>query len=181
MSDIVSQAKKKMTHAIEHLEEELRGIRTGRANPAILDPVMIEVYGTQMRLRDLANISAPESRMLLISPFDVQNVHAISKGIEKANLGMHPLVDGGVVRLKIPEMDQSVRQEMVKISKRKCEEAKISIRNVRRESNDAVKKDKEIPEDLAKRFEKQIQEQTDKFCKEADELFFSKEKEILTV
>lgn len=182
--DIIKETEKKMKGALEHLQHELKGLRTGRANPAIVEGVAVEVYGTQMRLQDLASISAPEPRQLLISPFDGKNTHAIAKGIEAANLNLQPIVDGNVVRLKIPEMDQSVRQEMVKQARKKCEDAKVGIRNARRDGNDTARKQKangDIPEDLMKKIEKQIQDLTDKCCKQADELAAAKEKEILTI
>ena len=181
---VLDDTNKGMQAAIEHLKAELKGIRTGRANSGMVEGVTLEVYGTQMRLTDVASISTPEARQLLISPFDANNVHAIAKGIEAANLNLQPMVDGSVVRIKVPEMDTSVRQDMVKVAKRKCEEAKISIRNVRRDHNELVKKQKsagEIPEDQMKSFEKKIQESTDKYCKIADDLTSEKEKEITTV
>lgn len=182
--DTTKETEKKMQGALEHLKHELKGLRTGRANPAILDSVTLEVYGAQMRLKDVASVSVPEPRQLLVTPFDANNVHAIAKGIEAANIGMQPMVDGHAVRLSVPEMDQSVRQEMVKQAKRKCEEAKVSIRNARREGNDSARKQKadgDIPEDLMKKLETKIQELTDKYCKEADAIATEKEKEITTI
>jgi ribosome recycling factor len=183
MSD-VEQAKAKMTAAIEHLKNELKNIRTGRANPSMLDGVQVEVYGTMMRLKDLASVSAPEPRMLLITPFDSHNAASVAKAIEKANLGVQPIHDGNVVRIKIPQMDESMRKEMVKLTHKRREEAKVSIRNIRRDANEAVKKQKNdghIPEDLLKKLEKNVQELTDKFCKEADEIAERKEKEVTTI
>lgn len=182
--DIIDQTKKKMQGAIDHLKNELKTLRTGRANPGMVEHVSVDVYGTHMRLKDLASISTPESRQLLITPFDGKNAHAIAKGIEAANLNVSAMVDGNVVRVKVPEMDTSVRQQMVKLSQKKCEETKVGIRSVRRDSNEFVKKEKSsgtIPEDLMKKYEKQIQELTDKFCKMADEVCAEKEKEILTI
>lgn len=181
---LMKDVEKKMSDAVEHLKTELRGIRTGRANPAMVQHVQVEVYGAQMRLQDIATVSCPEPRQLLIAPFDGNNVHAIAKSIEAANLNLQPLVDGTVVRINVPEMDASLRKEMVKQSKKKCEEAKISIRNARRDGNETVKKQKadgDIPEDLMKKFEKTIQELTDKYCKLADDVTSEKEKEITTI
>ena len=107
---IEDQTKAKMTAAIEHLKNELKGIRTGRANPGMLDNVTVEVYGSQMRIKDIASVNAPEPRQLLITPFDTQNTAAIGKAIERANLGFMPIVDGNVVRIKIPQMDESDAQ-----------------------------------------------------------------------
>lgn len=182
--DVVSDTNKKMQAAVDHLKQDLKGLRTGRANPSIVEHVSVDVYGTRMRLSEMATISVPESRQIVISPYDANNLHAIAKAIEAANLNLRAVVDGNVIRIKIPEMDASVRQEMVKQGKKKCEEAKISIRNVRRDSNELVKKQKadgDIPEDMMKKFEKKIQELTDKFCKMADDMTAEKEKEILTV
>jgi ribosome recycling factor len=184
MADVTQEIEKKMNSAIEHLKHELKGIRTGRANPAIVETVSVEVYGTRMRLSELASISAPEPRMLLITPYDAKNVHAIAKGIEVANLNLVPVVDGHVVRIKVPEMDQSVRQAMVKESKKKCEETKVGIRNARRDGNETIKKQKtagDIPEDVMKKLEKKIQELTDKYCSLADKMAADKEKEITTI
>jgi ribosome recycling factor len=182
--DVLDFTKKKMTTAIEHLKTDLKGLRTGRANPGILDQVTVDVYGSHLRLRDMASISVVDARQLLISPFDANNLHAIAKGIDAANLNLKAIVDGNAVRIKIPEMDNSVRQEMCKQAKKKCEEAKISIRNIRREGNEMVKKQKAdgtIGEDVMKKNEKNIQDLTDKFCKQCDEITAEKEKEIQTV
>jgi ribosome recycling factor len=182
--DVMKDTEKKMQGTIEHLKHELKGLRTGRANPAVLESVIVEVYGAQMRIQDVASISVLEPRQLLISPFDANNVHAIAKGIEAANLNLQAIVDGNLVRIKVPEMDQSVRQGMVKQARRKCEEAKVSIRNARRNGNEAVKKQKadgDIPEDVMKKSEKKIQELTDKYCKDAGSLTEEKEKEIVTI
>lgn len=182
--DILGQTKQKMVGAIEHLKNELKSLRTGRANPAILDGVHVEIYGSMMRLKDLSTISSPESRQLLISPFDPQNAGAIAKAIEKSNLGLMPVVEGHAIRIKIPPMDESVRKEMVKQCHKKREDCKVSIRNERRHSNDTARKQKTeglLAEDLLKKLEKEIQELTDKFCREADELSEKKEKEITTI
>lgn len=182
--DVLKDTEKKMTAVIEHLKQELRGLRTGRANPASIEHVLVEVYGSKMRLADIATISAPEARQLLVVAFDANNVHAIAKGIEAANLNLNPMVDGNVVRIKVPEMDAAVRKEMAKQAHKKNEESKISVRNVRRDANETIKKQKangDIPEDMMKKMEKKVQELTDKFCKQSDEITSAKEKEILTV
>ncbi|GAB4230424.1 MAG: ribosome recycling factor [Chlamydiales bacterium] len=184
MGDVISEAKKGMKGAIEHLKTELKNIRTSRANPAILDGVRVEAYGTQMKLVEVANITVPEPRMLLITPFDTQNIGPISKGIERANLGLQPIKEGNVVRIVIPPMDTEKRKEMVKLAHSKGEECKVSIRNVRRIANEDSRKQKadgEITEDLLKKREKEIQELTDQYCKEADELVKEKENEITTI
>ena len=173
-----------MTAAIEHLKNDLKNIRTGRANPGMVEHVMVEVYGSQMRLKDIASITVPESRQLLITPFDPQNASTIGKSIEKANIGFMPIVDGHTIRIKIPPMTEELRKKMAKICHEEREKTKVSIRNIRRDANEAVRKQKadgEIAEDMMKKTEKNIQELTDKFCKEADELSEKKEKEIETI
>ena len=181
---ILDQTKAKMAQAIDHLKEELKAIRTGRANPAMLDHVTVEVYGSTMKIKELGSITSPEPRQLLISPFDPKNVGLISKGIEKANIGFQPIADGNVVRIRIPPMDESMRKEMIKLCHKRCEESKVSIRNIRRDANELVRKQKnsnEIGEDIMKKNEKIIQEMTDKSCKEADEITAKKEKEVITI
>lgn len=182
--DILGQTKEKMAAAIEHLKNELKNIRTGRASPGMLDSVFVEIYGAKMRIKDVASVNAPEPRQLLITPFDAQNTSAIGKAIEKANIGLMPIVDGNSVRLKIPQMDDNVRKEMIKLCHKRREEAKVSIRNMRRDSNNEIArkmKDGELAEDQMKKLEKNIQELTDKSCKEADDLSEKKEKEVSTI
>lgn len=181
---ILDQTKAKMLAAIEHFKSDLKNIRTGRANPGMVEHVMVEVYGSPMRLKDIASISAPESRQLLITPFDPQNANTIGKAIEKANLGLMPIVDGHSIRIKIPPMTEEIRKKMAKICHEEKEKTKVSIRNIRRDSNELARKQKadgNIAEDAMKKIEKNIQELTDKFCKEADELAEKKEKEISTI
>jgi ribosome recycling factor len=181
---ITDQTKAKMQAAIEHYKQELKSLRTGRASPAILDGVMVEVYGAVVKLKEVASVSAPEPRQLLITPFDRSTASAISKGIEKANLNLLPITEGGIVRINIPPMDESTRKEMVKIGKKKGEEAKVGIREIRRKNNELVRKQKadgDITEDVMKKQEKAIQDFTDQFCKEVDDLMAVKEKEIMTV
>ena len=184
MANAAEQAKTKMQAAIEHFKQELKSLRTGRANPSVLDHVTVEVYGSMMRLKELANITAPEARMLLVTPFDPQTAGAISKGIEKANLNLQPILDGHIVRISVPPMDESARKEMVKQGRKKAEESKVGLREIRRKQNELVRKEKadgELTEDLMKKFEKNIQDYTDQYCKEIDALMNTKEKEIMTV
>ncbi len=181
---VLDQVKKEMQSAVEHLETELKTLRTGRANPGILDHVRVDVYGSLMPLKQLATVSVQEARQLVVTPFDIKNLHAIAKGIELAKLNLTAIVDGKVIRIKFPEMDASVRQEMVKSAKEKNEKAKVRIREARRKGNETVKKQKadgDIAEDVVKKTEKSIQELTDKFCKNVDEITEKKEKEILTL
>lgn len=181
---IAEQTKAKMLVSIDHLKQDLKNLRTGRASPSLLDSVTVEVYGSQMRLKELANVTAPEARQLLISPFDPQTAGAISKGIEKANLNLQPVLDGSIIRIHVPPMDATVRKEMVKQGKKKAEETKVAIREIRRKQNELVRKQKtdgDIAEDVMKKAEKMIQEYTDQYCKESDDLMNTKEKEIMTI
>jgi ribosome recycling factor len=181
---ILEQTKAKMVTAIDHFKQELKNIRTGRASPSIVENVHVEVYGAQMKVKELANITTPEARQILITPFDPQTTGAIAKGIEKANLNLQPVVDGHAVRISIPPMDESMRKEMVKVGKKKAEETKVVIREIRRKQNELVRKQKadgDIPEDMMKKWEKTIQDYTDSHCKETDDLMNAKEKEIMTV
>jgi ribosome recycling factor len=181
---IMDQTKTKMSAALDHFKNELKNIRTGRANPGMVEHVMVDVYGSSMRLKDIASITVPEARQLLITPFDPQNTSMIGKAIEKANIGFMPIVDANMIRMKIPPMTEELRKKMAKICHEEREQAKISIRNIRRDANEAVRKQKvdgEIAEDIMKKLEKSIQELTDKFCKEADDLSEKKEKEISTI
>lgn len=180
----IEQIKMKMKDALEHFKHELKSLRTGRANPSILDSVSVEVYGSQMRLKEVANVTAPEPRQLLVTPFDPNNAGAIAKGIEKANLNLRPILDGHAVRISIPQMDEAMRKEIVKQAKKKAEDSKVSVREIRRRGNEGMRKlkaDSEITEDEMKKGEKQIQELTDQYCKEIDALLSVKEKEIMTV
>jgi ribosome recycling factor len=178
------EVKKIMHASIDFFKEDLKNIRTSRANPSLVEGLQIEVYGTKMRLRDIASITVPESRQLLITPYDPNNAAAIAKGIEAANLNLQPVVDNNVVRINIPPMDEQVRKEMSKKCREKAEKAKIKIREIRRNFNEKVKKQKqsgEIPEDVMRREEEMIQEMTDRFCKDIDHLCQAKEKEVLEV
>ena len=181
---IADETKVKMVAAIDHLKQELKNLRTGRANPAVLDNVQVEVYGSQMRLKELASITAPEPRQLLVTPFDPQTAGSIGKGIERANLNLQPIQDGHIIRIQVPPMDENTRKDIVKQGKKKTEETKVAVREIRRKQNELARKakaDGDIAEDLLKKFEKQIQAHTDQYCKEADEIMSVKEKEITTV
>jgi len=181
---IIETTEAGMKAAIEHLEEEFKHIRTGRANPSMVDSVFVEVYGARTPLKSVANVTCPEPRQMLITPFDPSNTAAIGKAIENANLGIMPVIEANVVRINIPPMDDSIRQKMVKQLHEHLEKAKVSVRNVRADSNKHVRKEKadgDIPEDVMKKLEKQIQELTDKYCKVADDLAQEKEKDVTTI
>lgn len=184
MNMIEDEVKSSMQQTFDHLKSELKGLRSSKANPALVENVTAEPYGTPMRIKELATITTPEPRQLLITPFDPSTIQAIAKGIENANLGVRPNIDGPSIRINIPPMDEETRKKIVKECKDKGEKAKISIREVRRKSNESVRKKKvegEIPEDQMKKEEKKIQDLTDKFCKDVDQLCAEKEKEILSV
>ncbi|MDB6081491.1 MAG: frr [Chlamydiia bacterium] len=184
MTDILQDTKNRMNTGLDHLKHELKGIRAGRASPALLEPVVVEVYGTPMKLKDMATISVPEPRQLLVTPFDQKNNQACAKAIDKANLGVSASVEGKSIRVTFPELDQNRRKDLITQCHKKREDCKISIRNMRRDANETLKKQKSsgvLPEDDFKKLEKQIQELTDKCCKDADDIAATKEKEISTV
>jgi len=182
--EILEKAKTKMAQSLEHLKEELKGVRTGRASPNFVASIELEVYGSKMHLRDIASITAPEPRQLLITPYDAHNVQACSKAIEKANLGLNPIVEGKSVRVIFPELDQNRRKELVKLCQELKEKAKVAIRNVRRECNEEIKekkKDNIIQEDDVHRLEDIVQKKTDDSCHSVDEIVKAKEKDIMTI
>jgi ribosome recycling factor len=184
MSQIESQVKAAMQAVIDHLKAELKTLRTGRANASILDKVHVEIHGSHMPLKALANINVPEARQIVVTPFDHTSINQISKAIEAANLGVNPRVDGKVIRITIPPMDESIRKQIAKQCKEHAEKTKVSLREVRRKFNDQVRKQKAdglIPEDQMKKAEKTIQDLTDKFCKDVDQTCAEKEKEIMTI
>jgi ribosome recycling factor len=185
MSSILDFAKQKTSAAVDHLRAELKGMRTNRANPAMLDSVVVEVFETTMPLKSVATITTPESRQLLITPFDPKTAQAIAKSIEKnKTITFVPVVDGHTVRINVPPMDEAMRKEIVKACRKKGEEAKISVREVRHKGKDLVKKaktDGELTEDGVKKVEKDLQDLVDKACKEIDEAVTQKEKEVMTV
>lgn len=182
--DILKDTKNKMQLAVEHFEKELKNLRSGRANPGMLEDVMVEVYGSMMPIKKLGNISIAEARQLLITPFDPSTAGMISKGIEKANLNLQSIVDGHHIRVPVPPLSEEVRKDIVKTAKKKSEDAKVAIREIRRKANETAKKQKSdgiLAEDQMKKIEKQVQEATDKACKEIDEKLALKEKEILSI
>ena len=180
---VTEEIKTKMKATVDHFKQELKGLRSNRANSAMVENVMCEVYGASMRIKELANINIPEPRQILIAPFDPQTAAPIAKGIEKANLNLQPIVEGHQIRINIPPMDENMRKEIAKQAKKKAEDAKITIRDIRRKGNEQVRKLKgsEMTEDMMKKAEKTIQDFTDQFCKEIDDLCSQKEREIMTV
>ncbi|MGH6633485.1 ribosome recycling factor [Sphingopyxis sp.] len=174
--------ERRMHGAVESLKSDLSGLRTGRAHTALLDPVTVEVYGSQMPLNQVASVSAPEPRMLSVQVWDKTNVGPVDKAIRSAGLGLNPIVDGQMLRLPIPEMTQERRKELSKLAGKYAEAARIAVRNVRRDGMDNLKADenkKEISEDERKRHETEVQKLTDATIAELDAAAAAKEKEIL--
>ena len=174
---------RRMTGAVESLKSDLAGLRTGRANTSLLDPVHVEVYGAMMPLNQVATVSAPEPRMLSVQVWDKANVSAVEKGIAKANLGLNPMQDGQTIRLPLPDLTEERRKELAKLAGEYGEKAKIAIRNVRRDGMEALKEDekrKEISEDERKRLEDDVQKMTDKHVADTDSVVEKKVQEILS-
>ena len=179
---IIEKAKERFTHSHESLAREFGSIRAGRANASLLDRITVEYYGAP--LNQLASITVPEARVLLISPFDKGSIADIERAINESDLGINPANDGSVVRLVIPALTEETRKELAKEVKKVGENAKIAIRNIRRDAMDEAKKqekDKEITEDQLKALEKDIQKATDDAVKKIDSMTAEKEKELLTV
>ena len=175
--------ERRMKGAVESLKGDLSGLRTGRANTSLLDPVAVEVYGAMMPLNQVATVSAPEPRMLSVQVWDKTNVSAVEKGIAKANLGLNPMQDGQTIRLPMPDLTEERRKDLAKLAGEYGEKAKIAIRNVRRDGMEALKDDekaKEISEDDRKRSEDEVQKLTDKYVAETDTAVEKKVQEILT-
>ncbi|HEY7807544.1 MAG TPA: ribosome recycling factor [Croceibacterium sp.] len=175
--------ERRMHGAVEALKHDLSGLRTGRANVALLEPVHVEVYGAMMPLNQVATISAPEPRMLSVQVWDKANVIPVEKGIAHANLGLNPMIDGQTIRLPLPDLTEERRRELAKLCGKYSENAKIAIRNVRRDGMEALKEDekrKDISEDERKRAEDDVQKATDKHVAEVDAVAAAKEKEIMT-
>ncbi|WP_245589901.1 ribosome recycling factor [Caldanaerobius polysaccharolyticus] len=173
-----------MKAAVENFKKELASIRTGRANPAILERVKVDYYGTAMPVNQLATISVPEPRVLVIQPWDVSSLNLIQKAIQTSDLGLNPTSDGKVIRLVLPELTEERRKEMVKMVHKIAETSRVAIRNVRREAIDQVKKmekNKEISEDEMKKGQDEVQKLTDKYIKQVDEICAKKEAEIMEI
>ena len=180
----LNQYEEKMTKSLANLEEEYGAIRAGRANPRILDRIQVDYYGTPTSLQGVANISVPEARMIQIQPWDAGLIKDIEKAILASDLGLTPANDGKVIRLVFPELTEERRKELVKDVKKKGEETKVAIRNIRRDANDAVKKEakaNEISEDDQKQLEDKIQKLTDGYVKKIDQAIDAKSTEVMTV
>lgn len=175
--------QRRMTGAVDSLKHDLGGLRTGRASTTLLDPITVDVYGANMPLNQVATVSAPEPRLLSVQVWDRSNVNAVDKAIRSAGLGLNPMTDGQNVRLPIPDLTEERRKELAKLAGSYAENAKIAVRNVRRDGMEALKTDekkKEISEDERKRLETEVQKLTDDTIKEIDAVASAKEKEILS-
>lgn len=180
MDEILLETETRMESAIDNLQKRLLNIRAGRANPAMLDGIMVSYYGVDTPLKSLATISVPEARMLQVKPFDRSSIGLIEKAILAANIGITPNNNGEVVILNIPAMTEETRREYVKQSKAIGEEAKIALRNVRQDANNDIKK-LEIPEDEIKSGQDEVQELIQKFNKKVEEIISEKEKELMSI
>ncbi len=184
MDSRIEQYEGKMKKSLENLKEEFSTIRAGRANPHLLDKLRVDYYGTPSNLQSVANISVPEPRVIQIQPWESRLIKDIEKAILASDLGLTPNNDGKIIRLTFPELTEERRKELVKDVKKKAENAKVAVRNIRRDANDSIKKlnkNNEISEDEVKILEESIQKATDKFIGEIDKLTDDKSKEILTV
>ena len=179
-----TEAQAKMKKAVDYTMHEFSNIHTGKATPTMVESVMIEAYGSMMRLKECSAISTPDSRMIQVQPWDAGLIRAIEKGIQQANLGFNPIVDGKLIRIPLPEMSRERRQEFVKVAHGLAEEGRVHVRNVRRDAMDTLnraEKDGDISEDDLKRFEKDVQTFTDDSVKEIGEHLAHKEKELLEI
>ncbi len=182
--ELKRKTTERMTGAIEALKKEFASIRTGRASLALLDGIVVNYYGTSTPLQQLASLSIPESRLIAIQPWDPKIIPDIEKAIMKSDLGITPVNDGRMIRIQIPPLTEERRKQLVKIVKKKAEETKVAIRNIRRDANEEIKKiekEKHLSEDDIKRFQDEIQKVTDSFIAKADEVLSFKEKEIMEV
>ena len=182
--DIYQTHEEKMKKALDVLRKEYGTLRAGRATPALLDKITVEYYGTPTPINQVANISVPEPRMIVLQPWEKSMFNTIEKAILKSDLGLTPSSDGSVIRLTIPQLTKERRTELVKVVHKKAEESRVAVRNLRRDANDSIKKlekDKTISEDEAKKAQDDMQKLTDKYIKEIDTVMAAKEKEIMEV
>ena len=184
MSFNIAEMKQRMQSTQENLEKEFAGLRTGRANSGMLDPVTVDVYGARMPLNQVATVSVPEARLLTVQVWDQSQAKAVEKAIRDAGLGLNPQAEGAMIRVPVPELSTERRTELVKVAGKYAEAARVAIRNIRRDGMDSIKKlekDKTISEDDAKRQSEDVQKATDGFIKKVDELLAQKEKDVMKV
>lgn len=182
--EILDDAKLAMSASVDSLKRRFDQVRTGKASPALVDGIMVEYYGAQTRLKDIASVSAPESRVLKIQPYDISAANAIVKAIQNSSLGITPVSDGKVIRLPIPELSEERRNDMTKLVRKYAEEARVEVRNARRDANEAVKaakKKSEMTEDEQKAATDDIQKLTDKQIEQIDKVLDDKQKELMEV
>ena len=177
----IKTVEEKMAKAIEALEHNLTKVRTGRANPNLLDHIEVDYYGCPTPINQIASISVQEGKTLCIKPYDASSLKDIEKAINASDIGLPPLNDGSVVRITMPVLTEETRKGFCKDIAKFAEEAKVAIRNIRRDGNEEVKKDKTLPEDTSKDLQDQIQKLTDKYVTKADEVAKAKEKEVMTI
>lgn len=183
-NEVHKEAEERMEKAVAALKRDLSTLRAGRATPALLDKVVVNYFGSTMAINQLANISVPEPRLLLIQPWDKKIVSEIERAILKSDLALTPNSDGSVIRLSIPQLTEERRKDLVKVSKKKAEEGRVAVRNIRRDANDKFKqkeKSSEITEDELQKAQEEMQKITDKFIEEVEKVLSTKEKEILEV
>ncbi|PKM80874.1 MAG: ribosome recycling factor [Firmicutes bacterium HGW-Firmicutes-14] len=184
IKEIVAEADDRMKKAVDVLRKDFGSLRAGRATPALLEKILVDYYGVPTPINQMANISVPEPRLLVIQPWDKSVISSIEKAILKSDLGLTPNNDGTVIRLSIPQLTQERRTELVKVVRKKAEESRVAIRNIRRDANDQLKdfeKEGEISEDETRRGQEEVQKTTDKYVKEVDQVLENKEKEIMEV
>ena len=184
VNEIISGIESKMEKSVAALRVDLASLRAGRATPSLLEKVMVDYYGSPTPVTQVASVTVPEPRMIVIQPWEKNMISQIEKAIMKSDLGLTPNSDGVVIRLSIPQLTQQRRLELVKVVHKKAEEARVAIRNLRRDANDGIKKvekDKTISEDEAKKAQDDMQKMTDKYIKEVDTIMNAKEKEIMEV
>jgi len=184
VDEIISDVEDRMVKSLNNLKKEFAVIRTGRANPSMFDGIKVDVYGSEMPLNQLATISCPEPRLVVIQPWDKGNLGEIEKSILKSDLSLNPSNDGNLIRIQIPDLTEERRKEYVKLAKQKAEECRIALRNVRRDGNDMIKgleKEKDISEDESKVGLDRIQKLTDRYVEDVQKISDNKEKEILNI
>ena len=177
---LLEDAGHKMDQAVVHTAQEFGGVRTGRANPGLLNRVTVDYYGTQTPLQQLAGFSVPDARMLVVSPYDRSSIGEIERSIQKADLGLNPSNDGTVIRLAFPALTEERRKELIRVVRGMAEEGKVAVRNVRRHANHSIEAE-DVSEDDVRRAEKVMQEMTDRHVAKLDELLAAKEEELLEV
>ena len=184
LQDVINTAKEKMKKSCEVYEREMMSLRAGRANPQLLDRIMVDYYGTPTPINQIGNISSPEPRLLVIAPWEAKMIPQVEKAIQKSDLGLNPSNDGKLIRLVFPELNEERRKDLTKVASKGAEETKVAIRSIRRDAIEQIKKLKknsEITEDDQRDAEEDMQKITDKAIKEVDEIYAKKEKEIMEV